>query len=718
MMTATLFAGLAPTIVVGLALNAMPKTIDDKLVYPETRRTDFTETLHGVKVADPYRWLEDPDTPEARKWIEAENKLTFAYLHAIPERAAITKRLTKLWNYERYGLPTRMGGKYFWSKNDGLQAQSVLYVANSLSAKPRVLLDPNKLSKDGTVALSGMAIDERARYLAYGVSSGGSDWQEWRVRDIRTGKDLKDKIEWAKFTGASWDKAGKGFFYSRYDAPKAGKALQDQNYYHKLYYHKLGTPQSADKLIYQRKDKKTWGFDGEVTEDGKYLVISVWEGTNPTNRVFYQDLTAKATKTIELLPTPDASYGFIGNIGTRFYFVTDNKAPMSRVIGIDVRKPAKKDWIEILPETKDKLDGAALVGGTLTATYLRDAHTIAKVYDTEGHSGKEIKLPGIGSAGGFGGRFDDKETFYVYNSFNYSPTIFRYDFKTGKSVVFKKPTVDFVPGDFITKQVFYRSKDGTRIPMFVTYKKGTKLDGTAPAQLYGYGGFRAPTTPWFSVSNLVWMEMGGVFAAACIRGGDEYGKAWHDAGRLQNKQNCFDDFIAAGEWLIANNYSAKDKLAISGGSNGGLLVGACLNQRPDLFAAALPAVGVMDMLRFHKWTIGWAWVSDYGSPDKKEDFMTLLQYSPYHNIKEGVNYPAVLVTTGDHDDRVVPAHSFKYAAALQHAQAGEKPVLIRIETRAGHGAGKPTAKQIEEVVDKWGFLVKTLDMKLPSEFGK
>jgi prolyl oligopeptidase len=690
---------------------------DDRLAYPETRRTDFSEVLHGVKVEDPYRWLEDPDTPEARKWIEAQNKLTFSYLGEIEERKAISKRLTKLWNYARFSIPTKIGGKYFWSKNDGLQPQSVLYVASSLSATPKVLLDPNKLSKDGTVALSGTAIDEKARYLAYSVSSGGSDWQEWRVRDIRTGKDLKDKVEWAKFTGASWDKAGKGFYYSRYDAPPKGKALQQQNYYHKLYYHRLGTPQSQDKLIYQRKDQKTWGFDGTVTEDGRYLVISVWEGTNPTNRVFYLDLQKRGARVVELLPKPDASYAFIGNIKNRFYFLTDNAAPMSRVIAVDIAKPKPANWESILPQKREKLNSAALVGGRLTATYLRDAHSVAYVYDVKGKAGKEIKLPGIGTAAGFGGRFDDKETFYSYTSFNYPSTIFRYDFKTARSVVFKKPTVDFDPNQYVTKQVFYPSKDGTRIPMFITYKKGTPLDGTAPAQLYGYGGFRSPLTPWFSVSNLVWMEMGGVYAAACIRGGDEYGKAWHDAGRLKNKQNCFDDFIAAGEWLIANSYSAKDKLAISGGSNGGLLVGACVNQRPDLFAAALPAVGVMDMLRFHKFTIGWAWVSDYGSPDKKEDFDVLLKYSPYHNIKPGTNYPAILITTGDHDDRVVPAHSFKYAAAMQHAQRSEKPVLIRIETRAGHGAGKPTKMQIEEVVDKWGFLVRTMNMKLPEGFG-
>jgi prolyl oligopeptidase len=691
---------------------------DDRLIYPESKRTDFKETLHGQVIADPYRWLENPDSPESKQWIEAQNKLTFGYLHAIPERSAIQKRLTKLWNYERYSLPSRIGGKYFWTRNDGLQAQNVLYVADSLSGKARVLLDPNKLSKDGTVALSGTSVSDDARFLAYSVSSGGSDWQEWRVRDIKTGKDLKDVVKWSKFSDASWDHEAKGFYYSRYDAPKSGKALQEQNYFHKLYYHRLGTAQTADKLVYERKDQKTWGFGGEVTEDGRYLVLTVWEGTNPTNRVFYFDLAKKAGKAVELLPTADASYGFLGNIGTKFYFLTDQGAPLSRVVAIDLKKPARKDWISVLPEAKEKLDGAALVGGKLTASYLRDAHSVAYVFDPNGKNRQEIKLPGLGTAGGFGGRMEDKETFYSFTSFNFAPTIFRYDLKSGKSSVFKQAKVDFNPADYVVRQVFYASKDGTKVPMFVVHRKGIKLDGTNPTQLYGYGGFRSSLTPWFSVSNLVWMEMGGVYAAACIRGGDEYGKTWHDAGRLKNKQNCFDDFIAAGEWLVDNGYTAKEKLAISGGSNGGLLVGACVNQRPDLFGAALPAVGVMDMLRFHKFTIGWAWVSDYGSPDKKDEFETLLAYSPLHNLKPGTNYPAVLITTGDHDDRVVPAHSFKYAAEIQRCQAGDKPVLIRIETRAGHGAGKPTAKQIEEVVDKWGFLVKNLGMRLPAGFGK
>lgn len=689
----------------------------DRLEYPETRRSDFTETLFGHVIPDPYRWLENPDTPEAKKWIAAENKLTFDYLRAIPERSAINKRLTKLWNYERYSLPRKVGPYYFWSKNDGLQPQSVLYVAESLTATPRVLLDPNKLSKDGTVALSGTSVSDDGKLLAYSTSSGGSDWQEWRVRDVKTGKDLSDHIRWSKFSDASWDHEGKGFYYSRYDAPKSGKALQEQNYFQKLYYHRVGTPQSKDVLVYERKDKKTWGFGGEVTEDGRYLVVSVWEGTNPTNRIFYFDLKRNGSKAVELLPDADASYAFIGNIGPKFYFLTDNGAPMSRVIAIDLKQPAKKNWAVILPEGKDKLNSAALVGGKLTAGYLRDAHSVAYLFDPNGKNRKEIALPGLGTAGGFDGKMADKETFYSFTSFNYAPTIFRYDFKTGKSSVFKQAKVDFDPKNYLVRQVFYSSADGTRVPMFIVHRKGVQLDGSNPTLLYGYGGFRIAMTPWFSVSNLVWMEMGGVYAVACIRGGGEYGKAWHDGGRLMNKKNCFDDFIAAGEWLIENGYTSKSKLAIQGGSNGGLLVGACVNQRPDLFAAALPQVGVMDMLRFHKFTIGWAWVSDYGSPDKKEDFEYLLSYSPYHNLKAGTEYPAVLVTTGDHDDRVVPAHSFKYAAELQHAQAGEKPVLIRIETRAGHGAGKPTAMQIEEVTDSWGFLLKNLGMSLPEGFG-
>lgn len=689
-----------------------------QMQYPEARRTDFSETLHGVEVADPYRWMEEMDSPEVKAWIEAENKVTQSYISDVPEREAIRKRYERLYNFERYDNASKVGDKYFWSKNDGLQNQSVLYWSKSLKDKPKVLLDPNKLSKDGTVALSGTTISEDGKWLAYSVSKGGSDWQEWRIREIATGKDLPDVITWSKFSGAAFDKDGKGFYYSRYDEPKKGQALAEQNFYQKLYYHKLGTPQSKDTLVYERKDQKTWGFGGEVTDDGRYLVISVWKGTDRENQVFYRDLRNRSLRTYELLKGFDAQYGFIGNDGPMFFFFTDKNAPMGRVIGIDIRKPDPKNWKTIIPESKDTLTGANLIGGKLFASYLKDAHASFKVFTLSGKAEGEIKLPGVGSAGIFDGRADDQEFFYNYTSFGYPSTIFSYNVKTGKSKKVFQPKVDFDPDKFETKQVFYTSKDGTKVPMFITHKKGLKLDGTNPTLLYAYGGFNAPSTPGFSVSRLVWMEMGGVSAVACIRGGGEYGKAWHDGGRLKNKQNCFDDFIAAGEWLIDNKYTSTPKLAINGGSNGGLLMGAVMTQRPELWGAVLCDVGVLDMLRFHKFTIGWAWKSDYGDPDVKEDFMTALKYSPYHNVKEGTSYPPTLITTGDHDDRVVPLHSFKFAAELQWAQAGSNPILIRVETQAGHGAGKPTSKIIEEIADKWAFCVKSLNWKLPAGFGK
>ncbi len=709
---------LSASITAAALLLSMPTAKQDRFAYPESKRLDLVEKLHGIEIPDPYRWLEDPDDAETQDWIAAQNKLTFGYLAAIPARKPIGERLTKLWNYERFSTPFKRADKYFWFKNDGLQAQSVLYWAPSLKAKPKVLIDPNKLSEDGTVALSGSEVSEDGKYLAYSVSSGGSDWQEWRVRSVATGKDLKDVVRWSKFSGASWTHDGKGFFYSRYDEPPKGKELESSNYYHKLYYHRLGTPQSKDTLVYQRKDQKEWGFDGTVTDDGRYLIVSVWHGTNPENRVFYKDLKRKNAKVIELLPVADAAYGFVGNDGPVFWFLTDLKAPLRRLIAIDIRKPDRKHWKTVIPTSKDTLESVSAVGGKLVAGYLRDASARIAVFSKAGKLEREVKLPGLGSAGGFGGKWTDDETFYWFTSFSYPVTVFRYDLKSFQSSSVFVPKVQFDPEKYETKQVFYRSKDGTRVPMFLTHKKGIALDGSNPTLLYGYGGFQIPLTPGFSVANLVWMEMGGVFAMANLRGGGEYGKSWHDAGRLKNKQNVFDDFFAAAQWLVANRYTDSGKLAIHGGSNGGLLVGACITQRPELFGAALCDVGVLDMLRFHKWTIGWAWVSDYGSPDKKPDFEVLRKYSPYHNLKEGSRYPATLISTGDHDDRVYPAHSFKFAAALQRAQAGEAPVLIRIETRAGHGAGKPTQKIIDEIADQFSFLVKNLGVELPDSFGK
>jgi prolyl oligopeptidase len=683
------------------------------LTYPTSRQTDQTDNYHGTVVKDPYRWLENPDSEETKAWIKAQNQVTFNYLAQIPARKKIQQRLTKLWDYEKYGIPFKSGKNYFYNKNDGLQNQSVLYTLEKLDGQPKVLLDPNKLSSDGTVALSGLSVSEDGKLLAYGISTSGSDWQEWRVRDVSTGKDLSDHLKWIKFSDASWTKDSKGFFYSRYDEPKEKSKLEDVNYYQKLYYHKLGTPQSQDTLIYQRSDQKEWGFSGEVTEDGKYLIISVWLGTDRRNLVFYQDLTNPNAKVVELISKFEADYSFIGNDNGVFYFRTDGDAPRGKIIAINTQKSEPKNWQEIVSQSAETLVGVGMINNQFVASYLQDARSQIKIFDLKGKLVRQVELPGIGSAGGFGGKRDDTETFYSFTSFTTPGTIYRYDMVTGKSQLFRSPQVDFNPADYETKQVFYYSKDGTKIPMFITHKKGMKLDGNNPTYLYGYGGFNVSLTPSFSISMLVWMEMGGVYAVPSLRGGGEYGEQWHQAGMKLNKQNVFDDFMAAGEWLIANNYTQKSKLAIAGGSNGGLLVGACMTQRPDLFAAALPAVGVMDMLRFHKFTIGWAWTSEYGSPENKEEFQALYKYSPLHNLKPGTTYPATMITTADHDDRVVPAHSFKFAAALQAAHQGSKPVLIRIETKAGHGAGKPTTKIIEEIADQWAFLVRNLDIILP-----
>jgi len=676
-----------------------------------TARTNVVETLHGVPIEDPYRWLEDDNSAETKAWVTAENAVTFAYLEQIPQRPAIKDRLTQLWNYERYGVPSKQGGRYFYAKNDGLQNQSVLYVAESLEAEPRVLLDPNTLAKDGTVALTGTAVSEDGSLMAYGVAVAGSDWQEWHVRDVQTGVDRPDHLQWVKFSSASWTKDGKGFFYSRYDEPTEEQRLTKVNYFQKLYYHRLGTPQTEDTLVYHRPDQKEWGFGGTVTDDGHYLVITVTQGTDPKNRVFYKDLQTPDAPVVELLNDFDASYNFVDNDGPVFWFHTDLQAPRGRVIAIDTRAPARTNWKELIPQAAETIQGVNAVNQQCFVNYLRDASTQVRVFGLDGQPVREVTLPGLGSAGGFGGKRSDIETFYSFTSFNTPAVIYRYDAATGTSTVFRQPKVAFNPDDYETRQVFYASKDGTRVPMFISHKKGLKPNGRTPTLLYGYGGFNISLTPAYSVANLVWMEMGGIYALPNLRGGGEYGEDWHQPGTKLRKQNVFDDFIAAAEWLIANKYTRPDKLAISGGSNGGLLVGACMTQRPDLFGACLPAVGVMDMLRFHKFTIGWAWTSDYGSPDNADEFAALAKYSPYHNLKPGVRYPATLVTTADHDDRVVPAHSFKFAARLQEVHRGDNPVLIRIETKAGHGAGKPTAKLIEEAADRLAFLVRTLDVK-------
>lgn len=683
-------------------------SLQQHFTYPFSRKSDQVDDYHGTQVADPYRWLEDPDSEETEAWVQAQNKLTFGYLQEIPTREKIKQRLTKLWDYEKYSIPFQEGDRYFYFKNDGLQNQSVLYTFTALDAQATVLLDPNKLSEDGTVALSGLSISENGKLLAYGLSTSGSDWQEWKVRDIETGQDLEDHLKWIKFSGASWTHDDQGFFYSRYDEPNEKTKLEDVNDYQKLFYHRLGTPQSEDILIYQRPDHKEWGFGGGVTEDGRYLIISVWLGTDPRNLVFYKDLTNPNAEVVELINEFHADYSFIDHDDGVFYFRTDLDAPRGRVIAIDTKNPLPENWQEIIPQSAETLESVGIINNQFVADYLQDAHSQIKIFNLNGEFVREVELPGIGSAGGFGGKRYDTETFYSFTSFTTPGTIYRYDMISGKSEAFRQPKVDFHPDDYETKQVFYHSKDGTQVPMFITYKKGIKLDGNNPTYLYGYGGFNISITPSFSVSSLIWMEMGGVYAIANLRGGGEYGEEWHQAGMKLKKQNVFDDFIAAAEWLIANGYTKSAKLAIGGGSNGGLLVGACMTQRPDLFGAALPDVGVMDMLRFHKFTIGWAWTAEYGSSENLEEFQALYAYSPLHNLKPGTAYPATMITTADHDDRVVPAHSFKFAATLQAAHTGDAPVFIRIETKAGHGAGKPTAKIIEEVADKWAFLVRNL----------
>ena len=693
-----------------LAISASSLPAQSALTYPTTRKVEQVDDYSGVKITDPYRWLEDDNAADTKAWVAEENKVTFGFLEQIPERKSIKERMTKLWNFERYSAPHKEGGRYFFSKNNGLQNQSVLYWQPSLDAEPKLLLDPNKLAADGTAALGGEAISDDGKLLAYGVATAGSDWQEWKVRDVARGEDLTDEIKWVKFSGAAWTKDGRGFFYSRYDEPKPGAALTGVNYFQKLYYHRLGTAQSADPLIYERPDHKEWGFGGGVTDDGRYLIIGVSEGTDRRNRVFYKDLRDAKAKVVELLNDFDAQYNFIDNDGPVFWFKTDLHAPRGRIIAIDIRKPERANWKELIPQGEETLVSANTLNNQFVVNYLKDAHSQVKIYSLAGKFAREVELPGIGSAGGFSGRRSDTETFYAFTSFTTPGTIYRYDLKTGKSTVFRKPNIDADVSQFETKQIFYKSKDGTRVPMFITYKKGIKLDGSNPTLLYGYGGFDISITPSFSVANLVWLQMGGVYAVANLRGGGEYGEEWHQAGMKLKKQNVFDDFIGAAEWLIENKYTSTPKLAISGGSNGGLLVGACLTQRPDLFGAALPAVGVMDMLRFNKFTIGWAWMSDYGSPQNPEEFKALAAYSPLHNLKPGTKYPPTLITTGDHDDRVVPAHSFKFAARLQECQAGNSPVLIRIETRAGHGAGKPTTKLIEEASDKLAFLSRELKL--------
>jgi prolyl oligopeptidase len=713
---ATLAAALVAALATASSLPAAaaPHCAGTPLPYPVAQKVAQTDDYHGTVIADPYRWLEDANSDATHAWVEAENKLTQSVLAQIPQREAIRQRLSQLWNYERYSVPFQEGGRYFYSRNDGLQNQAVLYTMDSLNAKPRLLLDPNTLAQDGTVALAGTAVSPDGKLLAYSTAASGSDWNEIGVRDIATGRDLPDRIKWVKFSNTAWTHDGKGFFYSRYDEPKEATKLADVNYFQKLYFHRIGTPQDADVLVYHRPDQKEWGFGGATTDDGRYLIISATQGTAHKNRVFYKDLSRPDAPVVPLIDNLDAAYDFVDNVGPVFYFVTDRNAPRQRIVAIDTRKPQEGNWKTVVPQANETLSAAHLIDNQLVTEYLRDARSVVKITRLDGKPVRELSLPGIGSAAGFGGKRLDTETFYSFTGFTTPTTIYRLDLKSGASSVFRQPKVAFHPSDYETRQQFYSSRDGTRVPMFIVAKKGMKLDGNNPTYLYGYGGFNISMTPAFSPANLAWMEMGGVYVVANLRGGGEYGQAWHEAGTRLHKQNVFDDFIGAAEWLVDNKVTSPSKLAIGGGSNGGLLIGAAMTQRPDLFAAAIPQVGVLDMLRFHKFTIGWAWTSDYGSSDDPEQFKALLKYSPLHNIKPGTCYPATMITTADHDDRVVPAHSFKFGATLQAAQAGGNPVIIRIDTKAGHGAGKPTAKQIEEVADRWGFLTQALHMDVPA----
>ncbi|MHB8970521.1 MAG: prolyl oligopeptidase family serine peptidase [Pirellulaceae bacterium] len=703
----------AVTAYVGLLANVLYG--QGTLEYPQTATVDQVDDYHGTQVPDPYRWLEDDvrTSEQVAAWVAAENKVTFAYLETIPQRERLRGRLTELWDYEKYSSPFKTGGRYFYFHNTGLQNQSVLFTMASLQSEPRVLIDPNTWSKDGTVALAGLALSDDGKYVAYGIQDGGSDWRTWKIMEIDSGKLLEDELKWLKFSSMSWTRDGSGLFYCRYDEPKQDEKFQSLNLNQKIFYHRVGTPQSEDVLVYCRPDFPDWGFQTAVTEDGDYLVITVWKGTDDKYRVLYKDLREPYGMPIELVDNFDNEYTFVGNDATTFYFKTDLDAPKKRLIAIDIRTPQREAWKEIIPQAENVLTAVGFVGNLFIAEYLKDARTQVLLYSPAGSLVQEVTLPGIGSAEGFGGKRSDTETFYTYSSFAVPPSVYRFDLITRESRVLRRAEVKFNPDDFVTEQIFYNSLDGTRVPMFITRKKDLPLDGQNPTLLYGYGGFNIPMTPAFSVSRLAWMEMGGIYAVANLRGGGEYGEEWHRAGTKLKKQNVFDDFLAAGQWLIDNRYTSTAKLAIQGGSNGGLLVGACMTQRPDLFAACLPAVGVMDMLRFHKFTAGRFWVDDFGSSDDPAEFQALLKYSPYQNLKPGTKYPATLITTADTDDRVVPGHSFKFAAKLQACQAGDAPVLIRIETRAGHGAGKPTAKIIEEIADQWAFLVKNLGMSLP-----
>lgn len=698
-------------IVVMLASCNKSQKRDIKVVYPETATVDHVDTYFGVEVADPYRWLENDTSAETEKWVIEQNKVTQDYISQIPFRDKIKNRLEKIWNYPKLGTPFKKANWVFYFKNEGLQNQAVLYVKEGMDGEARVLIDPNKLSEDGTVALGGISISKDGKYLAYRLNKAGSDWSNIKVMEVATGEDLPDNIEWVKFSGASWK--DDGFFYSRYPEPEEGKEYSNVNEHHKIYYHKIGDTQDKDILIYENPSKPQRTYYAGTTDDERFLIISETESTTG-NALYFKDLNNKNSKITQIVKGFEKDYSVIDNIDDKLIIITNQDAPKYKVVLVDTKTPTS-NWVDFIPEKNEVLQGIKFAGDKLFAMYMKDATSVVEILDTDANFLSFLELPTLGSIGSFSGEKDDNTLFYSFTSFTFPSVIYSYDIENNVSTEYFRPDIDVDLTNYETKQVFYTSKDGTKVPMFIVHKKDIKLDGNNPVMLYGYGGFNISLTPGFSISRTIFLENGGVYAMPNIRGGGEYGEEWHMAGTVLNKQNVFDDFISAAEYLIEQNYTNPNKIAISGGSNGGLLVGACMTQRPDLFKVALPAVGVLDMLRYHKFTIGWAWATDYGTSDDETQFHYLLKYSPLHNINDSTCYPATLITTGDHDDRVVPAHSFKFAATLQANQSCDNPVLIRIETNAGHGGGKPTSKVIDEVADTYAFMFYNLGMDVVVE---
>ncbi|MDO8897911.1 MAG: prolyl oligopeptidase family serine peptidase [Bacteroidales bacterium] len=691
-----------------LVMMSSCTTHQESILYPETLKGEQKDIYFGTEIADPYRWLEDDNSAETAAWVADQNAVTNDYLKNIPFREALRNRLETIWNFPRTGVPFKRGGRYYFFKNDGLQNQSVLYVQENLETEPQIMLDPNTFSTDGTISLGNVSASPDGKYLAYAISRGGSDWNEIVVMEIENRKMLSDTINWVKFSGISW--LEDGFFYSAYNTPEAGQALSGSNEFHKVFYHKLGTLQSDDKIIFEDKTNPKRNFYANVTKDQSFIVISESQSTSG-NALYVKKANDPKSVFVKIAEGFDFDYNVIDNLGDQLLVITTNGAPKKQVVMIDPKNPLKENWTVVIPESENVLSSVSLVGDYIYAQYLEDANSKAYFFDYEGTKISQMELPTLGTISGFSGEKGDPVAFYGFTSFTFPSSVYKFDLNEKKTELYAGSDVDFNPEAFVTEQIFFESKDGTKVPMFLTFKKGIKLNGKNPVLLYGYGGFNISVTPSFNVARLPFLEQGGIYASVNLRGGGEYGKEWHEAGQQLKKQNVFDDFIGAAEFLIKEKYTQPSKIAIMGGSNGGLLVGACMTQRPDLFKVAIPIVGVLDMLRYQDFTIGWAWASDYGrSDDNEEMFKYLLGYSPLHNIKEGIHYPATLAVTADHDDRVVPAHTFKFMAELQSKHKGANPVLARIESQAGHGAGKPTSKLIEESADIYSFIMHNLGM--------